>query len=713
MLSCFKLKGAAVRIAQSTRPALLYSFTCRRYASAIDSIAPERQQEIAAALRTYQKDNIAVPWFDMVRRYKIPQVAMEQALVADNARLQKRAELSMRVTQMADQAYDEQRGRCDWDSVARDMDMPLIECLRLFDASLSTVPVQTLPNITDWSVDDLSALKSLVLEQFGAVTADEWRLVGIYMNVEQTDCYMAYDEEISRLQEIIKAYYRPGNRSQLSFQAQMAFPKRTEASILGKIRQYTSKNSNITQKDMDHVNTLVEAYGKDWERIGQETDVSPRRAQRIWAQHQQRQKVTQAWTKEELETLRNCIRDGIGMAEASRIIGTKMSYACNAKMQSLKRAGLNNAFQKSRTLWNDDDVARLVHLVSTSKGGDIDWTAIGKELGRTAKSCHLRYTKLHQKHYNAKADHSQTVSCEVQKQYEQHQRVDWTNVAQQLGLSERECLEANQFNDGKARWVYDPDTFSWDTADRMAQFIKDNYPKPVPVNYTAVSNYMWTDKSDCVKMTSLLRGEVTWTAEALALVVRLRDSGMKFEDIAHQLSPTVSASRVTATYHKQKNPHVYQPLLDTDRQQIKDIMDTRAHYMDFADLRALVIQSMPNANKSALYTFVDSHGAALPAYKERLKNSNVEHIASQIMSGTKQSVLAKQMGIPSLMLTNLMRSRTFSMHSRTWTQEETDKLIEVVRASPGPFNWKSISEEVGTKDPKQCRTRYFNVGHKY
>ncbi|KAJ2227753.1 hypothetical protein EV180_002316 [Coemansia sp. RSA 518] len=647
---------------------------------------------------------------------------MEQALVADNARLQKRAELSMRVTQMADQAYDEQRGRCDWDSVARDMDMPLIECLRLFDASLSTVPVQTLPNITDWSVDDLSALKSLVLEQFGAVTADEWRLVGIYMNVEQTDCYMAYGictlprmtpDLHKAITQHRNASLEPGNRSQLSFQAQMAFPKRTEASILGKIRQYTSKNSNITQKDMDHVNTLVEAYGKDWERIGQETDVSPRRAQRIWAQHQQRQKVTQAWTKEELETLRNCIRDGIGMAEASRIIGTKMSYACNAKMQSLKRAGLNNAFQKSRTLWNDDDVARLVHLVSTSKGGDIDWTAIGKELGRTAKSCHLRYTKLHQKHYNAKADHSQTVSCEVQKQYEQHQRVDWTNVAQQLGLSERECLEANQFNGGKARWIYDPDTFSWDTADRMAQFIKNNYPKPVPVNYTAVSNYMWTDKSDCVKMTSLLRGEVTWTAEALALVVRLRDSGMKFEDIAHQLSPTVSASRVTATYHKQKNPHVYQPLLDTDRQQIKDIMDTRAHYMDFADLRALVIQSMPNANKSALYTFVDSHGAALPAYKERLKNSNVEHIASQIMSGTKQSVLAKQMGIPSLMLTNLMRSRTFSMHSRTWTQEETDKLIEVARASPGPFNWKSISEEVGTKDPKQCRTRYFNVGHKY
>ncbi|KAJ1853388.1 hypothetical protein GGH12_005253 [Coemansia sp. RSA 1822] len=493
----------------------------------------------------------------------------------------------------------------------------------------------------------------------------------------------------------------------------MAFPKRTEASILGKIRQYTCKKSNITQKDMYHVNKLVDAYGKDWERIGEEIDASPRRAQRIWTLHQQRQKVTQAWTEEELETLRNCIRDGIGMAEASRIIGTKMSYACHAKMQSLKNAGLNTKLLKSRTLWNSDDVARLVHLVSTSKGRDVDWTAIGKDLDRSAESCHFRYIKLLQKHFNAKVDHSGAVSREVQKQYEQHQRVDWTKVAQQLSLSERECMEANQFNAGKARWIYDPDTFSWDTADRMAQFIKSNYPKPVPVNYTAVSNYMWTDKSDCVKMTSLLRGEITWTTETLARVVHLRDNGMKFEDIAHQLSPTITAKKVAATYHKQKNPHVYQPLLDTDRKQIKEIMDSRAENMDFIELRALVIKSMPHANKSALYTYVDSHGAALPAYKERLRNANMEHIASQILSGTKQSVLAKQLGIPALMLTNLMRSRAFSMHSRTWSQEETDKLMQVVRASPGPHNWKSISEEVGTKDSKQCRTRYFNVAHRY
>ncbi|KAJ2496415.1 hypothetical protein GGH96_005859 [Coemansia sp. RSA 1972] len=217
---------------------------------------------------------------------------MEQALVADNARLQKRAELSMRVTQLADQTYDEQRGRCDWESVAQDMNMELIECLRLFDSSLSTVPVRSLPNITDWPADDLSTLKSLVLDYFGAVTADEWRLVGVYMNVEHNGCFMAHnicthprmtpdlheaitrhqsnglkwkdifelypifssaavlrdaynrfnerddskpkakpikwsDEETRQIQELIQAYYKPGNRREVLIQAQMVFPDRS------------------------------------------------------------------------------------------------------------------------------------------------------------------------------------------------------------------------------------------------------------------------------------------------------------------------------------------------------------------------------------------------------------------------------------------------------------------------------------------------------
>ncbi|KAJ1774928.1 hypothetical protein LPJ54_004000, partial [Coemansia sp. RSA 1824] len=313
---------------------------------------------------------------------------MEQALAADNARLQKRIEQSARATQLADRAYNEQRGRCDWESIARDMDMPLIECLRLFDASLSTVPMRSLHNITDWSAEDLSTLKSFVTEHFSAATVNEWRLVGVYMNVEHNDCSMAYsictfsritpdlykaitqhrndglkwkdifekypifgtlklfynayyrskessgskpkaphikwsDADTCKIKKLIHMYYKPGNRRELLIQAQKAFPNRSKGSICGRIGQTKDKVMVITNDDMDCVNKLVEVYGKDWERIGHEIDGTARRAQRIWSRHQERQNATLAWTDDELDILRKCIRDGVGMAEASRLIGTK------------------------------------------------------------------------------------------------------------------------------------------------------------------------------------------------------------------------------------------------------------------------------------------------------------------------------------------------------------------------------------------------------
>ncbi|KAJ1842356.1 hypothetical protein LPJ70_003850, partial [Coemansia sp. RSA 2708] len=132
----------------------------------------------------------------------------------------------------------------------------------------------------------------------------------------------------------------------------------------------------------------------------------------------------------------------------------------------------------------------------------------------------------------------------VKKQYTQNQSVDWARVSESVGLSERECLEANQFGDGKARWIYDPDTFSWDMANRMTAFIETNYSPPLPVNYTAVSNYMWIEPDDCFKMAGLLRGEMMWTKDVLAKVVELRGQGMMYKDIARQLSPNLAANKI-------------------------------------------------------------------------------------------------------------------------------------------------------------------------
>ncbi|KAJ2119233.1 hypothetical protein IW147_006035 [Coemansia sp. RSA 720] len=605
--------------------------------------------------------------------------------------------------------------------------MPLIGCLRLFDPSLSTVTVRSLPNITDWSVDDLSTLKSLVTKQFSVLTADGWSLVSVYMNVAQSDCFMAHmctnprmtpdlheaitrhrndgltwwdilkkyplysntsglrdvyrrfkerdgskpkakiikwsDEETRRIKEIIQAYYKPENWRELLTQAQMTFPNRTEASILGKIEMTICKTSDITNNDLDRVNKLVEAYGKDWERIGQEIDTIPQRVQRIWTLYQQQQKPTQAWTDDELDILRKCIRDGVGMAEASQLIGTKTPHMCNAKMKSLKRQGAKISSQKSNTPWIADDVARLEHLVSTYKGRKFDWMAIGKDIGRTADSCQNKHIQLKQDPINSMVDHSQTVSYEVQKQYEQQPSVNWTGIAHMFGLTERQCLEANQYNVGKARWIYHPDTFSWDMANRMTAFIKDNYPKPLPVNYTAVSNYMWIDINDYVKMASLLRGKMVWTAETFAQVVKLREQDMLYKDIARQLSPALSTDKISVAYRNRIKPKVYMPLSYEEKQQIKEIIDMHVEQMPFTELQALVMQKMAHANQQALYSFVNSYSTTLSVYKERLRNADTDQIASQILNGTKSSKLVVQLGIPSTILTRLMKSNMFSMHS--------------------------------------------------
>ncbi|KAJ1859692.1 hypothetical protein LPJ73_001732, partial [Coemansia sp. RSA 2703] len=61
--------------------------------------------------------------------------------------------------------------------------------------------------------------------------------------------------------------------------------------------------------------------------------------------------------------------------------------------------------------------------------------------------------------------------------------IDWTNISKLTGLDQRECMESCDMEDYKKRWVYDADTFSWDDANRMTDFIAANYPGTSPVNY--------------------------------------------------------------------------------------------------------------------------------------------------------------------------------------------------------------------------------------
>ncbi|KAJ2392413.1 hypothetical protein H4S02_000798 [Coemansia sp. RSA 2611] len=513
---------------------------------------------------------------------------MEHIVALDDDRLQKQRKLSARVTQLADQAFDSQRGRCDWDSVVKKLDVPLMECLGRFDASLSSVPVRSLPKFVDWLPDDFLLLKEFVQRFPGTLTADDQRLVSAFMNVKQADCVMAYsmcirpqmttelselitsyrdkdmtwkdihqrvpgfasvqaltsvysqfkakvssgpkpatirvrwtDAETARVREIIRQHHSHGDMRSCMRVAKSDFPDKPLQSIESKL-YYTLRGwQGITVADMERVKALVDEYGQDWTQVGQVMGVTPERAQRIWDQSQQHLKATKGWTSRELDILRECIRD-----DSTEGTTDNKSY------------------------WASDDEARLLHLVTLYDPRAIDWATISSELRRNVSACKLKYRQLRkQRESKMAAEHADAVSHAVKKQYTQHQNVNWVWVSESVGLSERECLEANQFGDGKARWIYDPDTFSWDMANRMTKFIETNYPRPLPVNYTAVSNYMWIEPDDCVKMAGLLRGEMTWTKDVLAKVVELRGQGMMYKAIAQQLSPNLTASKVSQAYH--------------------------------------------------------------------------------------------------------------------------------------------------------------------
>ncbi|KAJ2773930.1 hypothetical protein IWQ56_000801 [Coemansia nantahalensis] len=116
------------------------------------------------------------------------------------------------------------------------------------------------------------------------------------------------------------------------------------------------------------------------------------------------------------------------------------------------------------------------------------------------------------------------VDAEVQKQLACGSGVDWEQVGRVVGLDVRKCLELCRVDEGKGRWDYDPNTFSWATAKRMKAFIANNYRLPAAPNFRAVSNYLWIDIDDCIRMADVLKGKIKMTDELRARVAEMRQA---------------------------------------------------------------------------------------------------------------------------------------------------------------------------------------------
>ncbi|KAJ2081142.1 hypothetical protein H4R24_002564 [Coemansia sp. RSA 988] len=593
----------------------------RLYASAAKDTASDQHQDLITKIRAYQKEDVTIPWYALAAQYRLSYDSMEQILAQDDARIREQKELSVRITQRADQLYDENRGCCDWDTVANEFDKPLLECLELYDTALSTTVRQSRPNIADWPVETIGMLKTFPTKHADLIAGNNLRLFGIYVNVRDEDCitfhhmvnyprmtselyelvkkcredgmkwegiHIKYPfmrnlealsssyrrfghesprksakcvrtiwtkSETTRIQEILKEYWKPGDMKSAIQVAIAEFVDRPKNAVISKLREtqnttYLSPNKNMVEK----IRGLVDRHGEDWERIGAEMGFTAKQIRILRRNGEEWLNRTPTWTDGETEVLRRCIKDGVRPADASKLIGTKSLYSCMSKMKTLNNRGRSDT---KRIRWNTANDNRLNALVSASYPEATDWAHISKKLGREIGACKKRYYILASKaEYRRPSKHADSIYAEAKRQYEQQSDIDWAQIGQSIGLSELQCLEICRYDEGKAKWAYNLDTFSWDTANKMTAFIRANYPPPAPVNYRAVSNYMWVDANDCARMAMMLRGDMEWTDEIKEKIVKLRKQGVRFEDIARQISPNISVEMVNK-WHQEFTAIIY------------------------------------------------------------------------------------------------------------------------------------------------------------
>ncbi|KAJ2877736.1 hypothetical protein H4R27_006094 [Coemansia aciculifera] len=255
---------------------------------------------------------------------------------------------------------------------------------------------------------------------------------------------------------------------------------------------------------------LVSAYGEDWDCIGKALGVLPSRAQHSWIKLENVGDRS-AWSLDETRQFQRLIDSGVKAKEAAKLLGTRSHWAFKDKTKTVKPLATR---QQDDTLsgshWAAADDETLLKMIDGSAMNTAaKWEQAGKALGRSAIAYKCQFTVVNhsRKHIQATVDIQSLVTSKVQRQFESSSIVDWSQVSQATGLRMRECLELSQCDVGKASWRYDPDLFLQDMADRMTGFIEKHYPAPTPMNYQAVSNYMWIITEDCIRIYGMLQGK--------------------------------------------------------------------------------------------------------------------------------------------------------------------------------------------------------------
>ncbi|KAJ2337154.1 hypothetical protein GGI00_000417 [Coemansia sp. RSA 2681] len=166
-------------------------------------------------------------------------------------------------------------------------------------------------------------------------------------------------------------------------------------------------------------------------------------------------------------------------------------------------------------------------------------------------------------------------------------------------------------------------------ADHMSSFIDEHYPSPAPVNYRAMSNYLWIDVDDCMCMYGISRSKFKWTTADLERAAELRAQGLTFKEVARHSSPRLSA--VSIHYALQRHSHSKPAAVLSSADKLREIsrlVDKYARKYSVVEIIAKIRTQLSLASKPSYYGRIASLIAAHPHYQAKLRNIDYTDLAN-------------------------------------------------------------------------------------
>ncbi|KAJ2109276.1 hypothetical protein GGI16_000792 [Coemansia sp. S142-1] len=728
------------------------------------------QKAIVEEIHLLQQVDKSIPWYPLAAKYRLSVDALQSICNQAEVDAQRRQQKSVLATRAAERHFDSARGQCDWEAVASELDTSLIECLDLFDVSNSTIQPRSLVKIYGgWSKTDMERLKQFIAANYADDSTVDWKLAGAYMNVDSLESrcvgqgtfssplnevgyrricelrdskmrwkdihqyFLQYSDVISlkvryyRLKsklnggmvdeltaewtdaereltkDLIEQHVESTSRSELVDIIKHGLPARPLRDIRNFCRLYVSEleTRSISLDQMTRLRELVAEYGEDWGRVGEALGVLPSRAQYNWAKYGGDEGYHSVWTADETRPIQRLIDSGVKPQEAAKPLGLRSPRPCQAK---LARVGASN----------DDTLLKMTDGLGMNTA--VRWELVSKSLGRSVKACQVRVAVVNRsrRHMQVMDDKESLVTSEVQRQFESSGAVDWSHVSQETGFSRRECLELGQYDINKVGWQYDPDSFSQGMADRMTSFIKEHYPVPTPVNYRAMSNYMWVAMEDCIRMHDILQGKFKWTRADYEWASALRAQGLTLKEVARHFSPTLTPQNVyNALKIHPSLKQVQNPISADELGEISRLVDQYAGKYPVVEIIGKIHRQLGLCNRSGYYSKVAWRIAAHPHYQTKLRGIDYNGLANRIATGqTTVKLTAKELDVPRVSLVSRLNSLSNKLFPSRWTDEETLKLVDYAQSCDSKFDPEHFSKVLGTKSAQQCNDKVHRLKRK-